>query len=132
MKRLEPYQGWIVLQLQRSADSQGLDNQAAAEVACVASMGIAARSGNGTQCQSSAGMMAGLPCLGPIAWLPGRMRIPPRPACHPLLLLPLLQIDLVLVPAVTGDFGVMPGHVPTVAQLRCAWNGSDGGQEVGA
>lgn len=23
-----------------------------------------------------------------------------------------------LVPAVTGDFGVMPGHVPTVAQLR--------------
>ena len=29
-----------------------------------------------------------------------------------------LQVDLVLVPAVTGDFGVMPGHVPTVAQLR--------------
>ena len=28
------------------------------------------------------------------------------------------QVDLVLVPAVTGDFGVMPGHVPTVAQLR--------------
>lgn len=27
-------------------------------------------------------------------------------------------MDLVLVPAVTGDFGVMPGHVPTVAQLR--------------
>lgn len=27
-------------------------------------------------------------------------------------------VDLVLVPAVTGDFGVMPGHVPTVAQLR--------------
>ena len=23
-----------------------------------------------------------------------------------------------LIPAVTGDFGVMPGHVPTVAQLR--------------
>ena len=23
-----------------------------------------------------------------------------------------------LLPAVTGDFGVMPGHVPTVAQLR--------------
>lgn len=28
------------------------------------------------------------------------------------------QVDLVLMPAVTGDFGVMPGHVPTVAQLR--------------
>lgn len=27
-------------------------------------------------------------------------------------------MDLVLVPAVTGDFGVMPGHVPTIAQLR--------------
>jgi len=25
---------------------------------------------------------------------------------------------MVLVPAVTGDFGVMPGHVPTAAQLR--------------
>lgn len=33
-------------------------------------------------------------------------------------ILHLLQVDLVLVPAVTGDFGVMPGHVPTVAQLR--------------
>jgi F0F1-type ATP synthase epsilon subunit len=29
-----------------------------------------------------------------------------------------LQVDLVLIPAVTGDFGAMPGHVPTVAQLR--------------
>lgn len=29
-----------------------------------------------------------------------------------------LQVDLVLLPALTGDFGVMPGHVPTVAQLR--------------
>ena len=29
-----------------------------------------------------------------------------------------VQVDLVLLPAVTGDFGVMPGHVPTVAQLR--------------
>jgi F0F1-type ATP synthase epsilon subunit len=28
------------------------------------------------------------------------------------------QVDLVLLPAVTGDFGVMAGHVPTVAQLR--------------
>lgn len=27
-------------------------------------------------------------------------------------------VDLVLIPAVTGDFGVMPGHVATVAQLR--------------
>ncbi len=27
-------------------------------------------------------------------------------------------MDLVLLPALTGDFGVMPGHVPTVAQLR--------------
>ena len=33
-------------------------------------------------------------------------------------LLSLAQVDLVLLPAVTGDFGVMPGHVPTVAQLR--------------
>ena len=30
----------------------------------------------------------------------------------------VLQVDLALLPAVTGDFGVMPGHVPTVAQLR--------------
>ena len=29
-----------------------------------------------------------------------------------------MQVDLTLVPAVSGDFGVMPGHVPTVAQLR--------------
>ncbi|KAK9833391.1 hypothetical protein WJX81_001144 [Elliptochloris bilobata] len=28
------------------------------------------------------------------------------------------EVDMVLLPAVTGDFGVMPGHVPTVAQLR--------------
>ena len=28
------------------------------------------------------------------------------------------QVDLVLLPSTTGDFGVMPGHVPTVAQLR--------------
>jgi F-type H+-transporting ATPase subunit delta len=28
------------------------------------------------------------------------------------------DVDLVLMPAVTGDFGVMPGHVPTVAELR--------------
>lgn len=28
------------------------------------------------------------------------------------------KVDMVLVPAVTGDFGVCPGHVPTVAQLR--------------
>jgi F-type H+-transporting ATPase subunit delta len=28
------------------------------------------------------------------------------------------EVDMVLVPAVTGDFGVMPGHVPTSAQLR--------------
>lgn len=27
-------------------------------------------------------------------------------------------VDLVLLPATTGDFGVMPGHVPTVAELR--------------
>jgi F-type H+-transporting ATPase subunit delta len=27
-------------------------------------------------------------------------------------------VDLVLLPSTTGDFGVMPGHVPTVAQLR--------------
>lgn len=28
------------------------------------------------------------------------------------------DVDLVLMPAITGDFGVMPGHVPTVAELR--------------
>lgn len=28
------------------------------------------------------------------------------------------QVDLALIPAVTGDFGVMPGHVPTMSQLR--------------
>lgn len=25
---------------------------------------------------------------------------------------------MALIPAVSGDFGVMPGHVPTVAELR--------------
>ncbi len=45
--------------------------------------------------------------------------------CCPPTLLPhtaarSAQVDLVLMPATTGDFGVMPGHVPTVAQLRCA------------
>ena len=28
------------------------------------------------------------------------------------------QVDMVLLPSTSGDFGVMPGHVPTVAQLR--------------
>ena len=27
-------------------------------------------------------------------------------------------MDLALLPAVSGDFGVMPGHVPTISQLR--------------
>jgi len=27
-------------------------------------------------------------------------------------------VDMVLVPATTGDFGILPGHVPTVSQLR--------------
>lgn len=30
----------------------------------------------------------------------------------------VMQVELALIPAVSGDFGVMPGHVPTVAQLR--------------
>lgn len=29
-----------------------------------------------------------------------------------------VQVSMVGVPASTGDFGVMPGHIPTVAQLR--------------
>jgi len=28
------------------------------------------------------------------------------------------EVDMVLLPAVSGDFGVLPGHVSTVAQLR--------------
>ena len=28
------------------------------------------------------------------------------------------EVDSVQIPAVTGDMGVLPGHVPTVAQLR--------------
>uniref|UniRef100_A0A061R2X3 F-type H+-transporting ATPase subunit delta n=1 Tax=Tetraselmis sp. GSL018 TaxID=582737 RepID=A0A061R2X3_9CHLO len=28
------------------------------------------------------------------------------------------EVDMVLLPATTGDFGIMPGHVPVVAQLR--------------
>jgi len=28
------------------------------------------------------------------------------------------KVDMVLVPATAGDFGVLPGHVPTVAQLK--------------
>jgi F-type H+-transporting ATPase subunit delta len=30
----------------------------------------------------------------------------------------VLQVELALLPAVSGDFGVMPGHVPTISQLR--------------
>ena len=29
-----------------------------------------------------------------------------------------VQVDQVLIPATTGEFGVLPGHVPTVAQLK--------------
>lgn len=29
-----------------------------------------------------------------------------------------MQVELALLPAVSGDFGVMPGHVPTISQLR--------------
>jgi len=29
-----------------------------------------------------------------------------------------LQVDQVSIPATTGEFGVLPGHVPTVAQLK--------------
>ena len=46
--------------------------------------------------------------------LPRPLDLPPN-ASTPT---PQRQVDLVLLPAVTGDFGVMPGHVPTVAQLR--------------
>ena len=28
------------------------------------------------------------------------------------------EVDQVQIPAVSGDFGVLPGHVPTVAQMR--------------
>lgn len=28
------------------------------------------------------------------------------------------EVEMVLVPATAGDFGILPGHVPTVAQLR--------------
>eukprot|EP00239_Pterosperma_sp_CCMP1384_P000681 CAMPEP_0197845766 /NCGR_PEP_ID=MMETSP1438-20131217/2653_1 /TAXON_ID=1461541 /ORGANISM="Pterosperma sp., Strain CCMP1384" /LENGTH=212 /DNA_ID=CAMNT_0043457189 /DNA_START=127 /DNA_END=765 /DNA_ORIENTATION=+ len=28
------------------------------------------------------------------------------------------EVDMVLVPGAAGDFGILPGHVPTVAQLR--------------
>ena len=43
---------------------------------------------------------------------------PFSPSPHPNTQKNRPQVDLVLLPAVTGDFGVMPGHVPTVAQLR--------------
>ena len=42
----------------------------------------------------------------------------PRPVLRSLRPCRPSQVDLVLIPAVTGDFGAMPGHVPTVAQLR--------------
>jgi F-type H+-transporting ATPase subunit delta len=29
-----------------------------------------------------------------------------------------MQVDMALIPAISGDFGVMAGHVPIVAQLR--------------
>ena len=28
------------------------------------------------------------------------------------------EVEMVLVPGTSGDFGVKPGHVPTIAQLR--------------
>ena len=28
------------------------------------------------------------------------------------------EVNMVLVPAETGDFGILPGHVPVVAKLR--------------
>lgn len=34
------------------------------------------------------------------------------------MLLKDAEVDLVLLPAESGDFGAAPGHVPTVAQLR--------------
>lgn len=29
-----------------------------------------------------------------------------------------LQVDMVIVPATTGHMGVLPGHVPTIAELK--------------
>ena len=31
---------------------------------------------------------------------------------------PYAEVDSVIIPATSGDFGVLPGHVPTVAQMR--------------
>lgn len=30
----------------------------------------------------------------------------------------MMQVDMVLIPGTDGDFGVLPGHVPTVSQLK--------------
>lgn len=30
----------------------------------------------------------------------------------------LSQVDMVIVPATTGQMGVLPGHVPTIAELK--------------
>lgn len=29
-----------------------------------------------------------------------------------------LQVDMVIVPATTGQMGILPGHVPTIAELK--------------
>lgn len=50
-------------------------------------------------------------CLSPA-------QLDPSASMYHIVLCLSRQVDLVLLPAVTGDFGAMPGHVPTVAQLR--------------
>lgn len=36
----------------------------------------------------------------------------------PVLILVCLQVDMVIIPATTGQMGVLPGHVATIAELK--------------
>ena len=35
-----------------------------------------------------------------------------------IVLIDVMQVDMVIIPATTGQMGVLPGHVPTIAELK--------------
>lgn len=39
-------------------------------------------------------------------------------AISDILLVVFLQVDMVIIPATTGQMGVLPGHVATIAELK--------------
>ena len=72
-------------------------------------------------CRKSAaliGMLLGIPCVQTTADVNSLEERRLQSYAHCDDWARAAQVDLVLLPSTTGDFGVMPGHVPTVAQLR--------------